>query len=683
MRLFTRRRAAALATTAVLTAVGALATAPGAAADDAGPWPGVEGRVLTDGGLLTDPATGQVTQIPNVASYATWAPDGSRLISAASQISSVRPNGTGKITLPWAQDVRSSASYEDLTFWWGGRFVVFSTGGQLAYGPSDGSWAPRPLMSASLEPDTVCDNDPTVSPTGLVAFERRVNYGCYDNAGVYVYDSVAKKVKRVLTDAEQPAYSPDGTKLAFVRHVDGLAQIFTAKADGADVKQITTGPRSYANPSWSPTGTRIVFDAHTSPNSDDVHTNEYVDLATGQLTKVADTQGANFGVNPSWQPLRQNGAGRVWGADAYATNIASSRWTWNTVGQSVPGLMNAKSAVLVNRDDPAYSVTAPALAGKKQGPVLMTPKTGLSSAVKKELKRAVKPGASVYLVGGTSILSGSVASQLKTLGYVPKRLSGADRYATSVAVAKSVAATPTYVFLAGGSEYRAALSAAAAAGADGSASTGSVVLTNGKKLTASVKAYLNSLNPNKTMIITVGSAAKYALTHTSYSRWPSTYSYYPIAGSGGTDAAISVAIAKFWWTAPSQTALAFTGQWRDGVSAAAAMNVFGPVLWTTRPALSSEVKSYLLRESASTNFTAAFGNTGAVTAQALNTVGASISAGSSYFDYRPYYNGVIPATAQASTYALRTNDGQAATVQRSAPVGADPHLDALKTLQHQ
>ena len=685
LRLFTRHRAAALATAVALAAVGTLATAPGAVADEAGPWPGVEGRILVDGPMLIDPATGKASQIPNVGgSYGAWAPDGSRLITAASQISSVRPAGNAKITLPWAVDVRSSASYEDLAFWWGGRYVVFSTGGQLAYGPSDGSWAPRPLLTAAQEPDTVCDNDPTVSSSGLVAFERRKNYGCYDNAGVYVYDPAAETVKRVLTDAEQPAYSPDGTKLAFVRYPDGgPAQIFTANADGTDVKQITTGPRGYANPSWSPTGKRIIFDAHTSGDSADVHTTEYVDLATGELTKVADTEGSNFGTNPSWQPLRKNSTGRVWGADTYATNIASSRWTWNKVGTSEPGLMDAKSAVLVNRDSAAYSLTAPALAGKKRGPVLTTPKGGLSSAVKAELKRVLKPGANVYMVGGTSILSTTVAAQLRNLGYTPKRLSGADRYATSVSVAKSVTTSPKYVFLADGTDYHGALAAAAAAGADGKDSTGGLVLTNGKKLTSSVKSYLNSLNPDKTMIITVGSAAKYALTHTSYSHWPSTYSYYPISGS--TDASLSVAIAKFWWTVPSSVALAYAGSWRDGLSAGSAMNVFGPLLWTSRPALSSEVKSYLLRESAGTQTAIAFGRTGSVTVDSLNTAGASISAGAGQFVYYPFPNGVSPtASSQQSALSARTDGGQAdGTAVRSGPVGSDPHLESLRTTRRQ
>lgn len=221
MKFFTRRRAAVLAT-AVALAAGSLATAPVASAD-AGPWPGTEGKILFDGPQLYDPATGAVTQVPNTydGDWSSWAPDGSRLVSAWQDVQSIRPNGASKVTLPDGEGFHASYIPSDLTYGWGGRYIFFTSNGQLGYGPSDGSWAPRPLLTSAQEPTTVCDNDPTVSTSGVIAFERRVNYGCYDNKGIWTYDPETGTVKQILTEGEQPAFSPDGTQLAFVRYPDG------------------------------------------------------------------------------------------------------------------------------------------------------------------------------------------------------------------------------------------------------------------------------------------------------------------------------------------------------------------------------------------------------------------------------------------------------------------------------
>jgi Tol biopolymer transport system component len=64
---------------------------------------------------------------------------------------------------------------------------------------------------------------------------------------------------RISGVGTQPAWSPDGKRLAFVRVAGGHAHIFVVNSDGAAPKQITEGSSDDEAPSWSPDGTRLVF----------------------------------------------------------------------------------------------------------------------------------------------------------------------------------------------------------------------------------------------------------------------------------------------------------------------------------------------------------------------------------------------------------------------------------------
>ncbi len=59
-------------------------------------------------------------------------------------------------------------------------------------------------------------------------------------------------------DGDQPAWSPDGTRVAFVRGAQGSRQVYVMDADGGNVRQLTQGPES-TQPAWSPDGTRIAY----------------------------------------------------------------------------------------------------------------------------------------------------------------------------------------------------------------------------------------------------------------------------------------------------------------------------------------------------------------------------------------------------------------------------------------
>lgn len=63
----------------------------------------------------------------------------------------------------------------------------------------------------------------------------------------------------------QPAWSPDGKQLAFVRTVDGRPQIFVLSFTGGEALQLTKFKYGAAAPRWSPDGKRIAFAAAVRP----------------------------------------------------------------------------------------------------------------------------------------------------------------------------------------------------------------------------------------------------------------------------------------------------------------------------------------------------------------------------------------------------------------------------------
>ena len=58
-----------------------------------------------------------------------------------------------------------------------------------------------------------------------------------------------------------PAWSPDGTRVAFLRAVDGPAQVWLLPMGGGEPEQLTTLPLGAGAPVWSPDGRRIAFSA--------------------------------------------------------------------------------------------------------------------------------------------------------------------------------------------------------------------------------------------------------------------------------------------------------------------------------------------------------------------------------------------------------------------------------------
>lgn len=65
-----------------------------------------------------------------------------------------------------------------------------------------------------------------------------------------------------LGNNEDPAWSPDGTRIAFVSDRAGIPDLYVMDADGSDQTRLTFEAVEVSNPAWSPDGARIAFDGN-------------------------------------------------------------------------------------------------------------------------------------------------------------------------------------------------------------------------------------------------------------------------------------------------------------------------------------------------------------------------------------------------------------------------------------
>ncbi|KQX05557.1 MULTISPECIES: cell wall-binding repeat-containing protein [unclassified Leifsonia] len=146
------------------------------------------------------------------------------------------------------------------------------------------------------------------------------------------------------------------------------------------------------------------------------------------------------------------GITRLSGASRYETAVAVSK-------RYAPGVPVVYVASGADFPDALSAASAAALAG---GPLLLTAPTSLPSAVMAELKR-LRPAA-IRVVGGTGAVSATVATALGRLAPT-KRLAGADRYATGLAILKAAFTRSEHAIIATGRTFPDALAASGAAGA--------------------------------------------------------------------------------------------------------------------------------------------------------------------------------------------------------------------------
>jgi Tol biopolymer transport system component len=151
------------------------------------------------------------------------------------------PGAPGKIVYPRASSSESG-----------------STGGLFAHGPRR-SQKPSQLTSESQ------DNAPSFSADGrMIAFSSdRGLLPTSSGSHIYVMNADGSDVRQVTSGPaydSDPSFSPDGSRIVFDRSTgSGRPRIFVVSVDGSGLEALTDGSSSSWDPVFTPKGNRIVY----------------------------------------------------------------------------------------------------------------------------------------------------------------------------------------------------------------------------------------------------------------------------------------------------------------------------------------------------------------------------------------------------------------------------------------
>ena len=290
--------------------VAALAAAPAQAA-----FPGQNGRLAFDAYLLDSPEAGddelftvepdgsglrRLTHNSGVDDvFPAFSPDGATI--AFSQFTQGTTRERIALMPAAGGDIRE-LSYPAGSVAWApvGSRLVFSNfvNSNFELFTGDTAGAPRAQITQAGSDE----NSPAWSPDGTtIAFASNFNSA---QTEIYAMKSDASQDWVPLTSTfgndEEPEWSPDGSKIAFVSSRSaGNYDVFVMNADGSAETRLTTQPHFDMSPQWSPDGSKIAF-VRYDPFTVDAEIWTMNPDGSGQAQLTDNTLVESLG---DWQPL--------------------------------------------------------------------------------------------------------------------------------------------------------------------------------------------------------------------------------------------------------------------------------------------------------------------------------------------------------------------------------------------
>jgi len=181
----------------------------------------------------------------------------------------MQPDGSG-ITRTDVGGLRSTTDPE-----WSpdGSRIVLARGGGFLVTDANGDEV------TTVRPGWGHVDNPSWSPDGrqlLYEFEHITHcdrFLCYGSSGIRRINLDGSGDTGILEYGHEPAWSPDGDKIAFVASGNqGFGDIYVMNVDGSGVTNLTNHPSPDEDPTWSPDGQSIAFERwHGSNFNIEVH----------------------------------------------------------------------------------------------------------------------------------------------------------------------------------------------------------------------------------------------------------------------------------------------------------------------------------------------------------------------------------------------------------------------------
>jgi tetratricopeptide (TPR) repeat protein len=183
---------------------------------------------------------------------------------------------------------------------------------------------------------------PTPTPTPTAALTGKIAFTLWNGAKYDVWVANVDGSDRIgiIWEMRQPAFSPDGARIAVNGEAHYHMNLHVANADGSNLTEVTPNLED-SRPSWSPNSDRIVFDStrHGDKRSRIYILDDVTKRTTGNVLRSAG--GDTFGRDPCWLP---DGRIAYRGCDYWALGANCGLYIVPSDGSAIPTQLTTDSS---------------------------------------------------------------------------------------------------------------------------------------------------------------------------------------------------------------------------------------------------------------------------------------------------------------------------------------------------